>query len=168
MLTVILVITAILFSSLFMILEGKKAQKHRLRQDRAAALLLREQLLTRAIKGEDGGGRYFPVLFLSFEMDGSQEFAFPAEQGVRIGRDPGENEISIRHPYVSGRHCCVYMADGRICLADLGSGNGTFVRRGIRKTRIRQITDLRDGESFFVGNIRFRVRAKVYDAAYLT
>ncbi len=168
MLTVILVIAAILFSSLFMILGGKRKKKHMLRQDRAAGLLLREQLLTKAIRGEDGGSRYFPVLFLSFEMDGPQEFAFPGEQGVRIGRDPGENEISIRHPYVSGRHCCVYMADGRICLADFGSGNGTYVRSGIKKTRIHQITALRDGDTFYVGNIRFRVHAKVYDAAYLT
>ncbi len=43
-----------------------------------------------------------------------------------LGRAP-TNEIILREPSVSGRHCVFLLANGRVTVRDLNSSNGTFV-----------------------------------------
>lgn len=45
---------------------------------------------------------------------------------LTIGRN-ATNQISIDHPTVSGRHCCITRAGSTVTLTDLGSTNGTRV-----------------------------------------
>jgi transcriptional regulator with GAF, ATPase, and Fis domain len=53
--------------------------------------------------------------------------AFPIEGSEWVvGRDPA-NRLSIPDRLMSRRHCVVSMKNGRFCLRDLGSSNGTFV-----------------------------------------
>lgn len=47
-------------------------------------------------------------------------------QVVRIGRDP-ENQIVLRHPGVSKRHCMIIRKDNHTVLHDLRSANGVMV-----------------------------------------
>ena len=43
-----------------------------------------------------------------------------------VGRHPGCDR-RVHHPKVSRRHCAFWLRDGRACVEDLGSRNGTWL-----------------------------------------
>lgn len=45
---------------------------------------------------------------------------------IHLGRAP-TNEIILREPSISGRHCVFLLSEGRVTVRDLNSSNGTFV-----------------------------------------
>ena len=49
------------------------------------------------------------------------------EQGVNIGRDPGQCQLTLSDPDVSSLHAFLGVRDGGWVINDLGSTNGTFV-----------------------------------------
>jgi hypothetical protein len=70
-------------------------------------------------------GRTMVMRFARFVAeDTSEEF----QLGLRtsVGRTP-DNDICINNPAVSRRHCVISVAEGGYVIADLKSGNGTFV-----------------------------------------
>jgi DNA-binding winged helix-turn-helix (wHTH) protein len=83
---------------------------------------------------------------------GGREIAMHDGDNV-IGRDPGA-AVRLDFPSVSRRHArIVVSADGAV-LEDLGSKNGTFVR----KERITGVAHLADLDELQVGSIRLTVR----------
>ena len=49
------------------------------------------------------------------------------EQGVKIGRDPGQCQLALQDPDVSSVHAFICCRKGQWLIQDLGSTNGTFV-----------------------------------------
>jgi hypothetical protein len=47
--------------------------------------------------------------------------------GLKIGRDPGKNDISVDHDEASREHAWIGPEEGKIVIKDLNSTNGTFV-----------------------------------------
>ena len=72
-----------------------------------------------------------------------------------IGRGK-EAGLTVPHALVSRRHTEIYEKDGRLCVRDLGSLNGTFVNN----TRIEGEQILEPNQLLTLGNITFRA---VYD-----
>ena len=72
---------------------------------------------------------------------------------VRIGRDPGGNDLVYPDgtPGISGRHCVVALSGGQVTLTDLGSSYGTFLSGGKRLTPNQPVT-LRMGDRFYLGS----------------
>lgn len=68
-----------------------------------------------------------------------------------IGRSR-EADLTVAHPMVSRRHCEIVESGGVLKIRDLGSLNGTFVR----KKQIRE-AELRPNDEFTVGPLTFRV-----------
>lgn len=72
---------------------------------------------------------------------------------VRIGRDPGGNDLVYPDgtPGISGRHCVVALSGEQVTLTDLGSSYGTFLSGGKRLTPNQPVT-LRMGDHFYLGS----------------
>lgn len=72
---------------------------------------------------------------------------------VRIGRDPGGNDLVYPDgtPGISGRHCVVTLRGGQVTLTDLGSSYGTFLAGG-QKLAPNQPVTLRMGDRFYLGS----------------
>jgi FHA domain/TIR domain len=68
-------------------------------------------------------------------MNGEDRLFSAGGEGVRIGRDPGENELSTTNQYVSRRHAVLHAQGGRWTMEDIGSRHGTFLT-GTRVNRI--------------------------------
>jgi DNA-binding NtrC family response regulator len=75
-----------------------------------------------------------------------QRHRLPVVGQVRIGRDPGTNDISIQDPSVSANHA-ILTVDSRIQIQDLGSKNGTIVRKGEKDVEVTK-TDCNDQRRF--------------------
>ncbi len=56
----------------------------------------------------------------------TKAYALP-EQGVKIGRDPGQCQLTLQDPDVSSLHAFMCCKNGAWMLQDLGSTNGTYV-----------------------------------------
>lgn len=72
---------------------------------------------------------------------------------VRIGRDPGGNDLVYPDgtPGISGRHCVVALYGGQLTLTDLGSSYGTFLAGGQKLVPNQSVT-LRVGDRFYLGS----------------
>lgn len=73
-----------------------------------------------------------------------QRHRLPVVGQVRIGRDPKTNDITISEPSVSANHALL-IVDTNIRLQDLGSTNGTTLRKG---TRDMDITHTEQNQRF--------------------
>jgi predicted component of type VI protein secretion system len=76
-----------------------------------------------------------------------------------IGRSR-DADLTIAHPTVSRKHCELFEKDGLLKIRDLGSLNGTFVR----KKQIKE-SELRPNDEFSIGPLTFRVLYKYVDNA---
>lgn len=80
---------------------------------------------------------------------------------VLIGRSDGEDiKLRISKDSISRRHCEFFRDDeGRVCVRDLESTNGTFLDG--RQLKPRVATPVSSGAVIKLGNIRFRVEYQV-------
>ena len=56
----------------------------------------------------------------------TKAYALP-EQGVKIGRDPGQCQLALQDPNVSSLHAFIACRTGQWVMQDMNSTNGTFV-----------------------------------------
>jgi pSer/pThr/pTyr-binding forkhead associated (FHA) protein len=76
--------------------------------------------------------------------------AFPVpETGVHLGRERGD-VLFPEDGYVSGLHCRIAPDGGKICLTDLGSSNGTFLR-------LKAEAEVANGDILLMGQQLFRI-----------
>ncbi len=76
--------------------------------------------------------------------------AYPIpETGLHLGRERGD-VLFPEDGYVSGLHCRLSYANGKIYLTDLGSSNGSFVR-------LMKDTAISNGEILLMGQQLFRI-----------
>lgn len=87
------------------------------------------------------------LIGMSEEVKG-QTFEF-TEKKVTIGRS-SNNIISLEHPTVSGKHCCISKNDDQYILSDFGSTNGTRLNG-------REVTEaaLKPKDLIQVGSLEF-------------
>jgi len=81
------------------------------------------------------------VLLIELEkgktLDGIDKISIVAGPGYTIGRTPG-NDMAIKDPLASRRHCRIEVIDGSAVLTDLGSLNGTHLEgRPIHQATLR-------------------------------
>lgn len=68
-------------------------------------------------------------LVVFFWSRAHERFPLPGKGPVRIGRDRETNDVAISDPSVSRHHAILHI-DSTLRIQDLGSSNGTFVRKG--------------------------------------
>lgn len=83
----------------------------------------------------------------------SRSFRVPLQQHMIIGRNKTACQIVIDYDKtVSGRHCELYVRNGRMMIKDLQSSNGTFVNG----SRIFADTELTPGSIITLGGLEMR------------
>jgi len=86
--------------------------------------------------------------------EASKDYDIEVAPAVTIGRLPRDNAIVIKGDAgVSGRHCEIFLEDGRLYVRDLNSTNGTFVN-GIA---IKKPQPLDDSDTLLLGRTELRV-----------
>lgn len=142
----------------------------------AAGNILREEYLNYSLRNTiDGqGGTPEPksakmMIYLKSKSTGKKtQFVFDPEKTVKIGRDNNNSNIFINEARVSQEHCLIYASGDRVYLQDLGSANGTVVKRGAFKSYtlfdLNQI-ELQTGDVIQVGSSQFKVCLFYYDLA---
>jgi len=78
---------------------------------------------------------------------------FSLENSVRIGRDPGKNDLVFPQNTqgVSGVHCVLMVDGSSVWLKDLGSTYGTYVAGG-RRLAANEAVQLQIGDKFWLGS----------------
>lgn len=110
------------------------------------------------VGGDESGPHGFRGRRTPFALQvGARLFPLAAGEAV-IGRS-WEAEVSLPSPKVSRLHARIVVAGQRATLEDLGSRNGTFVG----EERVSARTELHDGDTIRVGDVRLLFRAS--DAA---
>ena len=140
----------------------------------AAGNILREEFLDYSLRNTASPGTQAAeprsakmMLYLKSKSSGKNvQFVFDPENEVTIGRDSGKCSIFINEPQVSQRHCRIYSYRDKVYLQDMGSANGTYVRRGFLKNY--EILDgnqieLRTGDKISIASCVFDVRLFYYD-----
>lgn len=86
--------------------------------------------------------------------EASKDYDIEVAPAVTIGRLPQDNVVVIKGDAgVSGRHCEIFLEDGRLYVRDLNSTNGTFVN-GIA---IKKPQPLDDSDTLLLGRTELRV-----------
>lgn len=135
----------------------------------AAYKMIKENCLNNAIRNQSApvyGGLKIMV-YLKWKDRQKQGFVFDPEQGIRIGRSPGDNEICIRDGAVSGQHCVIFVSGGQLAVQDLNSANGTWIRRGFKKRAVETAEFLYSGDRLAVGTLKMKVTVFTFDMAYI-
>ena len=125
----------------------------------AAARMIKENLLDEFIlnQGHVSGQSSKIMLCIHVRGKSRQRLVFDPQKGVRIGRDPQNNEICIRNSQVSASHCGLYMLDSKPVVQDYHSANGTWIRRGMQKLRVEGTAGLQSGDTLLIGDTRMDI-----------
>ena len=82
----------------------------------------------------------------------------------KIGKKAGPNHLVLDDLAVSREHCAILLKEGRYCLQDLKSRNGTYMQGG----RIAGTMPLAEGASFHIGpfTLTFTAREPINEPAH--
>ena len=160
---------AVLAISLLITIISRKKKKRIDQEFKAAALLLKERQLRKAIDMKQGQQeqRENMVVIVSWKDDKKRKFIFDPSDGVRIGRDREANQICVPIDTVSQRHCMIFSNGNYLYVKDQNSANGTFLKRGFKTYRVNDCELLADNDKVIVGGIPFKVRSFWIDGTYL-
>ena len=107
------------------------------------------------------------MIYIKSKSDGSKlRYVFDPEKTVLFGRSSTECNVFINNAAVSQKHCRIYVSDNAVWLQDVGSSNGTVVKRGFTKRYTLsggyQIA-LESGDRICIGDCCFKVRLFLFD-----
>lgn len=167
----IIIVLSLAAASIILGVQNNRRKSARRELDNAARKLVKEQNLSAVLmEGKVRRERVRMIIALAWKDRQKEKFVFDPLEGVRIGRQPEQNNFVIPDNQVSLRHCILYRAkNGKaIILEDLGSTNGTVVIHGLRKTRVtgRRIP-VYDGDRIVVGNMKLQLHVFWIDSAFV-
>jgi len=102
---------------------------------------------------DSGNFPYLKLVNRREELDFKVAETYPLISDVFIGRKV-KNNISIKDPYLSGKHAKITAKDGKYSLEDLGSTNGTFLN-GVQIVAGEENVILKDGDRIHLGQVDF-------------
>ena len=166
--TIIIVIAIVLAGIIsYIMINSRKAEMQKYYG--AAYKMIKEICLANALKNQKPRENHEQkvIIYLKWKDREKQGYVFDPQQGVRIGRNPGKNEICIREKMISGQHCVIYLSEGMLAIQDLNSSNGTWIRRGFWKHRLQGAEYLLSGDKIIVGGLKLTVTIFTFDMAYI-
>ena len=138
------------------VVEKKKKKREEMRR-LAAARLIKEEVLNGKIRGNEGvDGRWKLLVILRFYDGGMKEVVLDPSFVIRFGRSGLTSDVTVDAELVSASHCVLYTAGGKLYVKDDGSGNGTYIIRGMKRYRIDG-AELLEKDVLEIGGVRFRV-----------
>lgn len=160
-------VIAVCCAAVYILINCRKAEMQKYYE--AAYKMIKEVCLANALKNQaprESVGQKIMV-YLKWKDKKKQGYVFDPQQGIRIGRTPGMNEICIREQMVSGQHCVLYISENRLAVQDLNSANGTWICRGLKKHPVRGAEYLFTGDKLMVGGLKITVTIFTFDMAYI-
>lgn len=118
--------------------------------------------LQNRISSEQAAGYEYQQLFIRIEFLDTKPWLanlFAMDECVTIGRSR-ENKISIRDDLLSRMHCKIMAQNNVLYLQDMGTTNGTKMRRGILRKVVlmpNDIVELRSGDVIYIGHYRMKI-----------
>lgn len=138
--------------------EAVRRSLYKLLEERVLVKTLQERISSEAASQEE-----LRKIFLYVEFPDTKPLLmrlFSLNECITIGRSR-ENIICIRDGMLSRMHCKIYETNGYLVLQDMGTANGTKIRRGIFRT-IRldagQQEYLCSGDRIRLGNYRMKIK----------
>lgn len=139
----------------------------------AAFNIIKEDMLDYSIKNplntytmEPSGAR----IMIELKMLNSKKkdsYVFDPAKGVSIGRrkSEGKNMICLTDISVSGNHCMIYSSGNSVYFQDMGSSNGSTIKRGFRKYFVGNgnVMELKTKDKLFIGISEFKINIFYYD-----
>jgi FHA domain/von Willebrand factor type A domain len=104
-----------------------------------------------------------PALVVREPGEPPRSFGLPDDKAFSVGREPGRNTLAVPSVTLSAEHFRVVPDEGKYCLLDLQSTNGTFLNgQRVRAARLEAGDVLRAGQVEFEFTVQqqFAPRAK--------
>lgn len=132
------------FELLYWLLHFQKKKQKKNRIKKSLYKLMEQNVLGRTLRerisSEQAALEETQKLFLYVEFPDTKPllgYVYSLDECVTIGRSR-ENKICIYDELLSRMHCKIRLQDGNLILQDMGTANGTGIRRGLfRKVNLR-------------------------------
>lgn len=130
----------------------------------AAYKIIKEDLLDQAITNSRPRAYSGQKVMICLKWKGSKEgYVFDPEKGVRIGRQVEGNELCIREIRVSSFHCRIFLMEGQPVVQDLNSSNGTWIKRGLSKKEVTEVSPIFTGDTLIIGSVKLKIILFCFD-----
>lgn len=164
MIPAVVLAVAVAAVCLVLALTHSRRQAERARYCSAAWTLLQNEILDHEIRNHDGniqnpaqeGTR--TMLYLRVRGKPPQKYVLDPRDGILFGRDSHSCDVLLHEAVISEQQCRIWEQKDCIWLTDLGSANGTVLRRGLfhRYTlRGGQSIRLQSGDRLQLGQASF-------------
>lgn len=161
-----IILLCVMVESLIFLIRYRKAKKERRLIEKSLYKFLEDRVLNLSlhhrISREQAVALEYQKLFLYVDfMDTKPHMMhlFSLDDCVTIGRSQS-NVICIRDPRLSRMHCKISLIQGRVYLQDLGSANGTVIKRGMfQKIPVNSqgIIELYQGDILSMGSYSLKI-----------
>lgn len=141
-----------------------RRHEERLRCYSAARMLVRSEILDHEILNRTGTTLVAEptsrrlLLCLCAHTKPKKKYVLDPRRGILFGRDTQSCDVLLSEAVISEQQCRIGEYQGAIWLTDLGSANGTVLRKGLFRTlklRGGQSVRLESGDRLILGSIRF-------------
>lgn len=154
---------------------GFRHQEERQRYYSAARALIQSEILDKEIRNGGGPEAGDPtarrlLLYLRVHTRPMKKYVLDPRRGILFGRDAQSCDVLLSEVVISEQQCRIVEHRGAIWLTDLGSANGTLVRKGLFRTlRLRggQSVRLDSGDRLILGSVRFDLILFPFDGTML-
>ena len=159
-----------------LMLLGFRHQEERQRYYSAARALIQSEILDKEIRNGSGGPEAGDptarrlLLYLRVHTRPMKKYVLDPRRGILFGRDAQSCDVLLSEVVISEQQCRIVEHRGAIWLTDLGSANGTLVRKGLFRTlRLRggQSVRLDSGDRLILGSVRFDLILFPFDGTML-
>ncbi|WP_455718436.1 FHA domain-containing protein [Anaerosporobacter sp.] len=171
------IIAAVLLIGTFFFL-NRRINKQRKKKNQAAFDILKEDALCNALtnpvltgKIEDRYQLEDKVMLQLITKQAKKKvnYIFNPEKVITFGRNPKTSDVCLRDPIVSGTHCTIFKSQNEVWIKDMGSSNGTIVKRKGNRCVLgnEEAIELKNKDIFQIGEISFRVKLFFINKKYL-
>ena len=149
-----------------------RRHEERARYYSAAKALVQSEILDYEIRNHATGKLIAPpstrriILYLRVHARPPQKYVLDPQKGILFGRDSAACDVLLNEAVVSQRHCRIQEQNGAVWLTDLGSANGTVLRKGLfHKVTLHSGQSVRvsSGDKLYLGRTRFDLTLFLFD-----
>ena len=171
MMIVILLCAAALAVGIWIFIVSSRRHEERMQYYSAAKALVQSDILEYEIQNQATHKLAAPkarriILYLRVHTRPPKKYVLDPQKGITFGRDSKTCDVLLNEATVSEHHCCIREENGQVWLTDLGSSNGTVLRKGLfRRVRLHggQSVRVGSGDRLIVGSTVFDLTLFLFD-----
>lgn len=176
MIVAVLLSLAVVAAAVSILLVRYRRHEEQLRYYSAARALIQSEILDHEIRNETAGNSPAEptarrqLLYLRAHTQPMKKYVLDPRRGILFGRDAQSCDVLLHEAVISEQQCRISEQRGAVWLTDLGSANGTVVRKGLFRTlRLRggQSVRLESGDRLLLGSIRFDLILFFFDGTMM-